>query len=432
MTELLILIFFLIAVALIVRVDFIVYIAYVLAGVYVLSRWHVPRSLARLSASRRFHSRAFYSEPVEIEVRLTNPSRLPILWLQLVESIPPELRAGPSINHVIHLGPRATRRFTYEVRALKRGYYRLGPLSMTAGDLFGFQESQASLQPNYLTVYPRIIPVSQLALPSRLPFGTVASKQRLFEDPARPHGVRDYRLGDSLRLVNWKVSAHSDALLVRTHQPAISLETSILLNLNTDDYSPRFRQDGPEWAITLAASLASHLEAQRQAVGLISNGADPLRQQMAPETEATLYDKRSGRLSLPAGGDQDLNRLPEDLLADPIPPRPGRGHLMQILEQLARLEGAPLRDFAPFAFRATRKLNWGVTLMVIAPGMGEALADTLHHLVRAGFNVVLLVVEHYADFASIRERARLLGFHAYHVPDRRALGRWQQGEPRGS
>lgn len=430
MTELLILILFLIAVALIVRVDFIIYLAYVLVGVYALSRWVVPRSLTRLDAARRFHSRAFLSEPVEIEVRFINRSRLPIMWLQLVESVPPELRAGPSINHVIHLAPRATRRFTYTVRAMKRGYYRLGPLSITAGDLFGFQERQASLEPDFLTVYPRIIPLAQLSLPSRLPFGTLASKQRLFEDPARPHGVRDYRLGDSLRLVNWKVSAHADTLLVRTHQPAISLETAILLNLNTNDYSPRFRHDGPEWAIVVAASLASHLVSQRQAVGLICNGADPLLQHTAPDGETALFDPSSGRLSLTTAagdnGDQGLDDTSDDLISDPIPPRSGRDHLMQILERLARLEGAPTREFAPFAFRASRQLNWGVTLMVVSPGADERLSNTLHSLVRAGFNVVLLVIEHYANFALINERARLLGFHAYHVPDRQTLKRWQQ------
>jgi uncharacterized protein (DUF58 family) len=432
-TELLILILLLIAVALLVRVDFIIYIAYVLAGVYALSRWYVPRSLARLSVVRRYHGRAFLSEPAEIEVCLTNRSRLPIMWLQLVESVPPELRAGPSINHVIHLGPRATRRFKYPVRAMKRGYYRLGPLNMIAGDLFGFQESQASLQPDYLTVYPRIIPLDQLSLPSRLPFGTVPSRQRLFEDPARPHGVRDYRLGDSLRLVNWKVSAHSDELLVRTHQPAISLETAILLNLNTNEYSPRFRQDGPEWAIVVAASLASHLVTQRQAVGLVSNGADPLRRRDAKGDGAAQYDESSGRLSLSTSSETadgpNLHAPPDYLLSDPIPPKPGREHLMQILERLARLEGIPTSEFAPFAFQATQRLNWGVTLMVVSPGADEQLNGALHRQVRAGFNVVLLVIEPYTDFATIRERARLLGFRAYHIPDRRSLKHWRQAGP---
>jgi uncharacterized protein (DUF58 family) len=317
---------------------------------------------------------------------------------------------------------------------MKRGYYRLGPLAITAGDLFGFRESLASLKPDYLTVYPTIIPLSRLTLPSRMPYGTLASKQRLFEDPARPHGVRDYRLGDSLRFINWKVSAHSDALLVRTHQPAISLETVILLNLNSSDYASHFRIDGPEWAIVVAASLASLLVGQRQAVGLISNGADPLLQSEAGSTKAASFDESSGRMVLaspqPAAEDDDRQSM-ASLIADPIPPRPGREHLMKLLERLARLEGWPTVDFGHFLYQTTPRLNWGVTLMAIVPTADEALLSALHNQVRAGFSVVLLVVDRYADFAAIQKQARLLGFQAYHVADRRSLRRWQEVGARG-
>jgi len=429
--ELFFLIILLLAVALILRVDFIIYVVYVLVAIYAVSRWVIPRSLRGLKVTRHYHPRAFLSEPIEIQVQLDNHSRLPIYWLQIIESVPPELRCGPTVNHVIHLGPGRGRRLIYKVKAMKRGYYRLGPMQITTGDLFGFQESNVKLEPDYLTVYPRILSISRLSLPSRLPFGTLASKQRLFEDPARPHGVREYRLGDSLRLVNWKVSAHTDSLLVRTHQPAISLETSLLLNLNVDEYSSRFRSDGPEWAIVLAASLASHLVDLRQSVGLVTNGIDPLLQLKTTDPQQTLYEETSGRLTFvqPVGNQQVANRqvnLAAKLISKPIPPNPGRDHLMQILEQLARLEAGPTVDFASFAFQTTQALNWGTTLMIIVPAADDETCNSLHRLVRNGFNVVLIVIEQFVDFTAIQERARLLGFEAYHIADPQALRRWQQ------
>ncbi|UCG24218.1 MAG: DUF58 domain-containing protein [Chloroflexota bacterium] len=457
MTELFILILLLIAVAFIARVDFIFYIAYVLIGVFASSRWLVPRMVRSLQAGRRSQSHAFLGEPVKVTVTLDNTGRLPLLWLQLVESVPPALRSGPAINHVVHLAPKKQRRLRYHVRAMKRGYYRLGPLQITAGDLFGFQESQVTLEPTYLTVYPRIIPITKLNLPSRLPFGTLRSKQRIFEDPARPHGIRDYRLGDSIRLVNWKVTAHSNTLLVKTHEPAISLESVILLDLNVDDYTKRYRHDGPEQAIVVAASLASHLIAKRQSVGLISNGADPLLQRQftpegqdntpdwednAPNGEDSVpdwdpdFDSASGRLTLSdaqlddAKNDQVLSPA-ANLVPDPILPKSGRGHLMQILERLARLEGARTLPFANYAYRLSLNLGWGVTLLAIVPDVKPGFFDAMHRLVKAGFNLVLLIVEPYADFPSVRERARLLGIPAYHVADRNALKRWQQVDQYG-
>ena len=434
MIELFILIVLLLAVALILHVDFIVYVAYVLIAIYAISRWVIPRSLKGLHARRLYRKRAFLYETVEIQIALENRSRLPILWLQLIESVPPELRFGPTVNHVIHLGPGGRRLLSYKAKTMKRGYYRLGPMQITSGDLFGFQENHSKLPPDYLTVYPRIIPISRLNLPSRLPFGSLSSRQRLFEDPARPHGVREYRTGDSLRLVNWKVSAHTDSLLVRTHQPAISLETSILLNLNADEYSSRFRKDGPEWAIVLAASLASHLVTQRQSVGLVSNGLDPFLQLGSSDPEPTLYDEASGRLKIILTEDdkaasRSMVHPVAGLISKAIPPKPGREHLMQILERLARLEAAPTVDFARFAFESTHTLSWGVTLMVITPDASVEMCNTFHRLVSSGFNVALFVVEQYIDFPAVKERARLLGFEAYHIADHQALRRWQQETP---
>src|SRR5690606_29119085 len=141
-----------------------------------------------------------------------------------------------------------------------------GPLRLTSGDLFGLATPRTgTLPPSYLTVYPRIIPLVQLGLTSRLPFGTVGSKQRLFEDPARPLGTREFRSGDSLRQMNWKASAHTQKMLVRTFEPAISLETHVLLNLHSADYERRDRHYLVEWAIVIASSLAAHLTNQRQA-----------------------------------------------------------------------------------------------------------------------------------------------------------------------
>ena len=104
---------------------------------------------------------------------------------------------------------------------------------------------------------------------------------------------------------------------------------------------------------------------------------------------------------------------------------------MLILERLARLEAASALPFSSHVYCLSLDLGWGVTLLVIVPDADQAIYDALHRLVRAGFNVVLFIVEPYADFPSVRERAQLLGFTAYHVADRDALRRWQQADHNG-
>ncbi len=410
----------LLAIAFLLRVDFIYYILYVAVGVFLWSRWYTPRALGNLEALRTFRRRAFLGETVEVSLTLTNKSRLTIPWVQFSESVPAELRLEESTQQVLTLPGRQSTTITYHVKGLQRGYYRLGPLRLTSGDLFGLAKSRYGLlAPEYLTVYPRILPLAHLGLPSRLPFGTISSRQRLFEDPARPMGVREFRSGDSLRRMNWKASAHTQKLLVRTLEPAISLETIILLDLNAGTYERRDRYTVIEWAIVLAASLASHLVNERQAVGLSSNGIDPLR--LHEDTQ--VYDEVTGRLSLQheaiAGGYRPY-------MAAAVAPRNGRPHLMKILELLARLTARDTVPFSEWAPRACVNLSWGVTVLAITAQGDERTANTLHSLARSGFNPILIAVEPNANFGLVRERARRLGFQAYNISDRRDLAPWQR------
>lgn len=416
MSDLPFLILLLLAVAFLLRVDFIYYIAYVCLAVYGWSRWVVPRSLRQIRVTRDYRDHAFFGEQVPVTIHVENPARLPVPWLHLRESIPIALRSGDPLSQVIHLPGRGTVMLNYRVQALRRGYYRLGPLRLSLGDFFGFQQSAGVIAPTYLTVYPRLIPLVRLGLPSRLPFGTLPSRQQLFADPSRPMGIRDFRSGDSLRQINWKVSARQSGrpLQVKTFEPAISLETALLLNLNLDDYTHN-RYDGPEWAIEVAASLAAHLVDRRQAVGLMTNGADPL------QAGQRAYDDQSGRLQ--------FRRGETDAVGPPatIPPRPGRSHLMKVLEVLARVEADNGVPFVPWAPTACLPLSWGVTVLTVVPQGTEAVCQMLHRLVRSGYNPVLVVVEPTVNFGLVRERARRLGFAAFAVTDERQLAGWTRG-----
>lgn len=397
----------LVAATALLRVEFLFYLVYFCIGLYVWGRWITPWSLRRLSVWREFADHAFLGEEVSVRVHVRNRSRLPLPWLEVVESTAIDLRAREATNDVLALGGREAAWFDYTVRATRRGQYRIGPLYLSSGDLFGFfHEQRRRHDADYITVYPRITALAELGLPSRLPFGVIASRQRLFEDPTRPAGVREYRSGDPLHQINWKVSGHTQSLMVKTFQPAISLDSVILLNLHRGDYGTREWRGATEWAIELAASFAAHLVAQRQAVGLITNGVDSLRG-MAREAAG---DDAPGGYAVPP----------------PIPPHGGRDHLMKVLERLARVEPDDTVPFARWAVPACQSLGWGMTILAITPSADEATCNALHRLVRAGFNPILFVVEEHQPARALRARARRLGFTAYQIARRADLALWQR------
>ena len=377
------------------RLEFIFYIIYVLFGAWVVSRWWTGRALGQIEMRRIYNDHAFLDEQVPVTLQISNRSRLPIPWLRIGEAVPLALHVPNFVRRVVTVPGRGQVALHYTLDCRHRGYYPLGPLTLNTGDLFGFGETQLQeTKADHITVYPRIIPLARLGLTSNLPFGTVRTRQRLFEDPARLIGLRDYHPGDPLHRIHWKASAHSDSLLVTKLDAAISLETAILLNLNSAEYDPQWLIAASEWGIVVAASIAHHLIEQRQPVGLITNGRDPI--------------SADGR-------------------AAAVMPRAGRNHLIKLLEVLARIEvaTAATAPFASWIAQATLNLGWGATVIAITPQGDEETCRSLHRLQRAGLNAVLLVIEPTFQFALTRRRARSLGFPAYQIIQEEDLDRWR-------
>jgi uncharacterized protein (DUF58 family) len=330
-----------------------------------------------LTVQRRMPDHAFLGERLRVHLRFTNRGWLPLPWLQIQELVPLDLKDATDYSMVLSVGGRTIVDHVYTLHCKRRGYYTIGPLALRTGDLFGFVDNawqERTLL--YLTVYPEVRPLHKLGLPSRSPFGAVASRQRLFEDPARVTGVRNYTSGDNQRNIHWKASAHEDTLLVKKFQPAIALNVMIVLDVNRHAYPYREEVGLSEWAIVVAASIASHLIEQRQAVGLLSNGLDSVT----------------------------------DTPTVPLSPRNGQGHLMNILTSLARVEmhehELTLAQWLPGHIT---NLEWGTTLIVVTPQVTEEALWVMHSAYRRGSNIIALVCSAQQEFNLMQARGKRLG-----------------------
>ena len=298
------------------------------------------------------------------------------------------------------------------------GCYPIGPLSVDLGDVFGFYDrSLRTASPSFLTVYPRILSLERLGLPSKSPFGSLRTSEIIYEDPSRVSGVRDYLRGDSLRKVNWKVSAALGRLQVKTFEPAITLDTMLVLNLNQEEYDLAYADGAMELAITVAASLANHLAGLRQPVGLISNGRErrralpaagrrggrrPRRRPVprAPRRCGRAL-RRGGRgppdaprgLSAPQPWEIDQRGVDELGFALPgsqatslmrptlaVPPGKGRAQLMRMMETLARAEPRNGYPLSSLLRQQSVRIPWGSTIVVVTWGRAMGLVEALVNL----------------------------------------------------
>src|SRR5205814_6712043 len=125
-----------------------------------------------------------------------------------------------------------------------------------------------------LRVYPKVVPIAALGLPSRFPLGEERSPNRLFSDPHRVAGIRPYVQGDSVRRVHWKATARTGTVQVKTYDPSATLRVMLFLNVDTMPMAWfGIRVDLLELAICATASVAAHLTHERYQVGLVANGA---------------------------------------------------------------------------------------------------------------------------------------------------------------
>jgi uncharacterized protein (DUF58 family) len=370
--------------------QFLLVVALGLFGVALVSWVWNQLSFFGLYYDRRLsETRAFLGETIELTLEVRNQKFLPLTWLEILDLFPAELsvEGGEVVpNRASNLGEFRTfwmpgafqglrRRFT--VSCDERGYHSYGPATISTGDGFGFFSRKAvKTEQDHLIVYPRLYSVAELRLPAKNPFGERAARDRLFEDPLRTMGIREWQPADGLRRVHWKATARHQRMLSRIYEPSEEPQVLIFLNVTT---LPRHWQGSipalTERVISVAASLAAMCVEDRVSAGLISNGMLP-------------------------GSDQPLRLLP------------GRSpnQLVRILESLAGITSFASLPIEEMVLRESPKLPWGATLVVVTAIAHDDLLAALLELDDAGREVVLFTL------AEEPPRRRLPGILVYHLP----------------
>jgi uncharacterized protein (DUF58 family) len=356
---------------------------YLIIGTFLLGLWWQKHSLKHLEVTRDYEDHAYLGEVILVRLTIENKSILPILWLEIHESLPVNLRAGRDIKEVFSLGIRGKKVIEYEINTLKRGFYTLGPLVVNSGDPLGLTKpSQEEFPSAPMTVYPKIVSLESLGLPSRSPFGTINHHNPVFEDPTRLMGKRGFVTGDSIRKIDWKSTAATGQLQVKLYEASIALEVAILLDLDKQSYDIQSFYGATELAVTAAASLAAWGQRHNQPVGLFTNGFDPL---------------------IESAGIQ------------PLLPKKGTGHFINILEILARIQPGESLPPEQLLQDARGQLSWGTTFVYISGMVRTEVIQQLYQSKKTGMNPVLMITGRSSDLVADRKTA--VGYHIpYYTP----------------
>ncbi len=383
-------------VALLLQSGLLAFAMYVLLGMMLISRYLARNWTGNLTATRKCNrDTAEVGDTATVTVTVKNNNWLPVPWV-LLEDLLPCRALSPSNRrlhvkgkrlHVRMLWGRATTVVKYKLKLLLRGYYQIGPLVMESGDLFGLHRRyRAAAEPHYLLVYPKVVPLEGYDLASRRPIGEVQVTHRLYEDPTRISGVREYQAGDPLNRIHWRATARTGSLHCKVYQPSTIAGLTLLLDFHQAGYPSRGEPHRSELAVTTAVSLAHAVYLMRQQVGLITNGrdaADRIR------TEGWEGDHRTRDLARQSGAMLDRSERLRPLV---VGTQRGVEGFQLIRETLARVELTDGLSFAELIAETASRIPRDATVAALLPSVPTASALALGNLRRRGFAVSVILV----------------------------------------
>jgi uncharacterized protein (DUF58 family) len=209
-------------------------------------------------------------------------------WLEVINQSNLPKAAGSRV--FTRIGPHQLRYYSARTVLTRRGAYLLGPTTLTSGDPFGIFTIQKKITArDTLVILPMTFAISRFPPPPGLLPGGKAIRQRTFDVTPHAAEVREYVPGDPMKRIHWPSTAHRGQLMVKEfeqdpqadiwlfldayHPAHVSLPEKEVSNKEENIWLRRPKVSLPgdtfEYAISVAASLASFFLMDRRKVGLM-------------------------------------------------------------------------------------------------------------------------------------------------------------------
>ncbi|WP_235600027.1 DUF58 domain-containing protein [Alkalihalobacillus trypoxylicola] len=347
----------------------------VFVQVVIYSKW----ALSKMHYSRYINQpKVFEGQKTVMTEEISNYKLLPLPWIRLESRMHPNLRFGSQENlnvvgdqfhrSLFTLAPFQKIKRRHQVTCMKRGFYSLPTVTMTSGDLLGISQNFKTIHVDCeIIVYPKLLKMSELPLPSSSWQGDTIVKRWIIEDPFIVSGVRRYGTNDTMKQVNWKATVRTGELQVNKRD--FTANYDFLLYINFDQEEENWNQERYEQqlekAISYAATLATFMINNGLAVGLYCNsyvteGAESVRNKRKPIR---------------------------------IKPLKGKVHLQALYEQLARLQLAPSVTFGQLLEQDVQSRLNGQDILIITPQLNDKANIQIEQLKRLRNKVHTMWIE---------------------------------------
>jgi len=376
-------------------------LVYLLGGILILSFLWTWMNIHWLKVTRRTHGlRAQVGKMAEERFEVENTGRFSKFWLEIKDySDLPGHRASFVVSG---LGRNQRRSRFIKTMCLRRGRFRVGPVSVSSSDPFGlFMMKRDLALTSHIVVFPRTVELPYFQPPLGELTGGEAVYRRTHYVTTNVAGVRDYSPGDSFNRIHWPSVARTNRLVVKEFELDPMADVWVVLDMCRDVHvGPDFEDlpflDPPvthwgewqlpqidptteEYSIVIAASVARHFLQRGRAVGMIA------------------YPRRDHSVLVQS----DTGERQEDRLLEILSVIHPRGHIS--LDQVLLAEGT----------RFTRN----TTLLIVTPSMDADWISAARHLASRGIRVTSIVVDPGSFGAAVDAQEVMAELSANHIPN---------------
>jgi uncharacterized protein (DUF58 family) len=324
-------------------------------------------SVQRFSKSQAITAGRMFAERLEIR----NNGRTARYLLQIEDRS--GLLSGIHSRAVSRLGGGEIRVQTIKALVNQRGFYPLGPTSVSTGDPFGFFSAFVTFPAEkQLTVFPYTPLIPRFAAAG----GSQSGEQDLMKRSAQPTpqawGVREFQPGDPLNRVHWPFTLKKGELMVKEFDQDTQTAVWVILDSQggiyphaSEQFTPaldwnlvsikerghyKLPRDAFEYAVSTSAALCKYYLEMGQSLGFASNGrkVDIFPSEKGP--------RQLNKLLFHLAGIRDDGKLDVINLLNQQTKNIARGSLMLLVTG---------RNSTLFSQSAQLARHWGLNLKVI-------------------------------------------------------------------
>ena len=192
-------------------------------------------------------------EPLKVNVSVRG--RFPRGRSLLLEDMAPPELGGPHRFALNGISGQGISRSHYRLRAGARGIHHLGPIRLHVIDGFGMvhrvitvgSRDEVIVHPPVVDLDPQVLGGASIGTGS----GHLGARGAATDDVI----PRDYHPGDEVRRIDWKASARTGGLMVRSEENPWRSAVTLVIDLRESDHRGREPESSVDAALSMAASI---------------------------------------------------------------------------------------------------------------------------------------------------------------------------------